>query len=132
VFFPMLEDSGSFNQLLNTIDLFHDLVGDQSVDRMPCCTNAARRVAAVLFAVYSVIVLIIAIVRAYGGLVTRKKALIILVVVLIGAAVVGANVYFKRQTASASMWSAADARPRVAGVGVRQDATESQGRYLRQ
>jgi HlyD family secretion protein len=30
--------------------------------------------------------------------VTRKKALIILVVVLIGAAVVGANFYFKRQT----------------------------------
>ena len=29
---------------------------------------------------------------------TRKKALIILVVVLIGAAVVGANFYFKRQT----------------------------------
>jgi hypothetical protein len=33
VFFPMLDDSGFFYQLLNTIDLFSRMVSDQSVDR---------------------------------------------------------------------------------------------------
>ena len=65
VFFPMLDDSGFFYQLLNTIDLFHVWsVINLSIGMAVLYKRRTGGAAAVLFAVYSVIVLIIAIVRA--------------------------------------------------------------------
>jgi len=65
VFFPMLDDSGFFYQLLNTIDLFHVWsVINLSIGMAVLYKRGTGGAAAVLFAVYSVIVLIIAIVRA--------------------------------------------------------------------
>ena len=57
---------------------------------------------------------------------TRKNILIAVGVVLVGAAVVGANLWFKRDTgAHGHDRSHQDARPRGDRVGVRQDSAEA-------
>ena len=104
----------------------------------PCSTSGAPRpIAMTLFAIYLVIALIIGVISVRGrkgaGMSRKKKILITLAVVIVGGAVVGANLYFKREQGVTVTTEAIRARDLEAiVVGVRQDPAEAAGQHLGQ